>query len=56
MFRAAVIVILLSVYCLVAGCNCDCMNESSCTLPEKSDSVAVETSVTVESSSETLVR
>ncbi|MHC5191547.1 MAG: hypothetical protein ACYSOP_05100 [Planctomycetota bacterium] len=56
MYKIVVIAILLSVYCLIAGCNCDCMSDSACTPVDTDASGPVQTEVTVGFSSETLVR
>ena len=56
MRNIVVFAVLLSVYCVIAGCNCCCGSERSCTSPGDSNSVAVESSVTVEFSSGTLAR
>jgi len=55
LFRVT-IVMVLSLYCVIAGCNCSCGSERSCMMPEDSDSLSIESTVTVGFLSETLVR
>lgn len=39
MRKIVITVVLLSVYCLIAGCNCPCKTKSSCVFPEDSVSM-----------------